>query len=92
MKLTNRIKIGLAVGATLLSLSVFVAAQPHGHGIGFGPNNNPSRVTPKPTPPDTTLVGRKGSITPTISRLRLLHSSGTRGKTRAPVGKLTWAS
>lgn len=64
MKLTNRLKIGLAVGATLLSLSGFVAAQPHGHGIGFGPNNNPSRVTPKTIPPGNHFGWQKGKHNP----------------------------
>jgi len=63
MKLTNRIKTGLAVGATLLSLSVFVAAQPHGRGIGFGAEQQSKSSHTKTDPaPETTLVGRKGNI------------------------------
>jgi hypothetical protein len=64
MELANKMKIGFAVGATLLSMAVFVAAQPHGHGIGFGPHNNPSQVTPRPTPPGHHFGWQKGKHNP----------------------------
>ncbi len=65
MKLVNGTKLGLAVvAASFLSLSMYVGAQPHGRGIGFGPNNNPARVTPKPTPPGHHYGWQKGKHNP----------------------------
>ena len=43
-------KLIITMLASCLLLSIYAMAQPHGKGIGFGPNNNPARVTPKPTP------------------------------------------
>jgi len=64
MKLPARGKVGLAMVVAFLSLSMYVAAQPHGHGIGFGPNNNPARVSPKPTPPGHHYGWQKGTHNP----------------------------
>ena len=64
MKLANQTKLALAISAIFLSLSTSVMAQPHGHGIGFGPDNNPARVTPKPTPPGHHYGWQKGKHNP----------------------------
>ncbi|PYL54679.1 MAG: hypothetical protein DMF29_05835 [Verrucomicrobia bacterium] len=56
-------KLIITMLASCLLLSIYAMAQPHGKGIGFGPNNNPARVTPKPTPPDTITVGKKENRT-----------------------------
>jgi len=64
MKLRAKSKVGLAMVAAFLSLSTYVVAQPHGHGIGFGPNNNPARVSPKPTPPGHHFGWQKGKHNP----------------------------
>jgi len=47
-----------------LMLPLFVTAQPNGKGKGFGPNNNPARVTPKPTPPGHHYGWQKGKHNP----------------------------
>jgi hypothetical protein len=44
--------------------TAFVTAQPNGKGKGFGPNNNPARVTPKPTPPGHHFGWQKGKHNP----------------------------
>ena len=53
MKLTKKTKLVFAVVLGLLSMSMYVVAQPHGgkgigfgkgKGIGFGPHNNPAGV------------------------------------------------
>jgi hypothetical protein len=67
MKLANKTKLGLTVAAAFLSFSMYVAAQPHGHGIGFGRNNNPARVSPKPTPPGHHYGWQKGKHNPHAS-------------------------
>ena len=67
MKVANGRKLGLAIMAGLLSVSVCVMAQPHGHGIGFGPRNNPARVSPKPTPPGHHFGWQKGKHNPHAS-------------------------
>jgi hypothetical protein len=64
MKLANRTKLALAILAGFLLLSMHVMAQPHGRGIGFGPNKNPARVTPKPTPPGHHYGWQKGKHNP----------------------------
>jgi hypothetical protein len=67
VKLVTGTKLGLAVLAAFLSLSMYVTAQPNGHGKGFGPNNNPARVTPKPTPPGHHYGWQKGKHNPHAS-------------------------
>ena len=64
MKLANRTKLALAIVAGFLLLSMHVMAQPHGRGIGLGPNKNPARVTPKPTPPGHHYGWQKGKHNP----------------------------
>jgi hypothetical protein len=67
MKLAKPAKLGLATMACLLSVSVYVMAQPGGHGKGFGPRNNPARVSPKPTPPGHHYGWQKGKHNPHAS-------------------------
>ena len=57
-------KLGITIMAGCLLLSIQLMAQPHGKGIGFGPNNNPARVTPKPTPPGHHYGWQKGKHNP----------------------------
>ena len=57
-------KLITAIMGTVLLLSIYATAQPHGKGIGFGPNNNPARVTPKPTPPGHHYGWQKGKHNP----------------------------
>jgi hypothetical protein len=57
-------KLGIAIVTCCLLLSMQLLAQPHGKGIGFGPNNNPARVTPKPTPPGHHYGWQKGKHNP----------------------------
>jgi hypothetical protein len=65
MKLRKKAKLGFAVMLGLLSMSMYVVAQPHGgKGIGFGPFNNPARVSPKPTPPGHHFGWEKGKHNP----------------------------
>lgn len=64
MKLARQTKLGVAIVASFLSLSIYVMAQPHGRGIGFGPHNNPARVSPKPTPPGHHYGWQKGMHNP----------------------------
>jgi hypothetical protein len=53
-------KLIITIVAGCLLFSICAIAQPHGNGIGFGPNNNPARVTPKPTPPGHHFGWQKG--------------------------------
>ena len=64
-------RLGIAILAGCLLLSIYAMAQPHGRGIGFGPNNNPARVTPKPTPPGTISVGKRVNTIRTACNERL---------------------
>ncbi|MDP9187326.1 MAG: hypothetical protein M3O72_08235, partial [Verrucomicrobiota bacterium] len=57
-------KLIMTILASCLLLSVYAMAQPHGKGIGFGPNNDPARVTPKPTPPGHHYGWQKGKHNP----------------------------
>jgi len=57
-------KLIMTIVAGSLLLSICAIAQPHGRGIGFGPNNNPARVTPKPTPPGHHYGWQKGKHNP----------------------------
>jgi hypothetical protein len=57
-------KTTIAILAACLSLSIYAMAQPHGNGIGFGPDRNPARVTPKPTPPGHHYGWQKGKHNP----------------------------
>jgi hypothetical protein len=83
MKLTKKTKLVFAVMLGLLSMSMSVVALPHGkaigfghfkgigfghgRGIGFGPQNNPARVSPKPTPPGHHFGWQKGEHNPHAS-------------------------
>jgi hypothetical protein len=53
-----------AIVAACLMLPICLTAQPNGKGKGFGPNNNPARVTPKPTPPGHHYGWQKGKHNP----------------------------
>jgi hypothetical protein len=65
MKVATKAKLGFAVMVGLLSMSMYVVAKPGGgKGIGFGPHNNPARVSPKPTPPGHHFGWEKGKHNP----------------------------
>jgi hypothetical protein len=55
----NLKRLSAVVVAACLIVPIGLMAQPNGKGKGFGPNNNPARVTPKPTPPVTITVGKR---------------------------------
>jgi hypothetical protein len=57
-------RLRAAVVAACLLLPIGLMAQPNGKGKGFGPNNNPARVTPKPTPPGHHYGWQKGKHNP----------------------------
>jgi hypothetical protein len=57
-------KLITTIVAGCFLLSIYATAQPNGKGIGFGPNNNPARVTPKPTPPGHHYGWQKGKHNP----------------------------
>ena len=57
-------KLGIAIVMSCLMVSVGAIAKPNGKGIGFGPNNNSARVTPKPTPPGHHYGWQKGKHNP----------------------------
>ena len=57
-------KTSIAIMMSWLLMASYVIAQPHGKGIGFGPNNNPARVTPKPSPPGHHYGWQKGKHNP----------------------------
>ena len=57
-------KAAIAIVMSCLLVSICAVAQPHGKGIGFGPKNNPARVTPKPTPPGHHYGWQKGKHNP----------------------------
>ena len=57
-------KVVIAIMSGCLLLNVCAFAQPHGKGKGFGPDRNPARVTPKPTPPGHHYGWQKGKHNP----------------------------
>ncbi|HUE41228.1 MAG TPA: hypothetical protein VMO75_04805, partial [Chthoniobacterales bacterium] len=57
-------KTGMVIVMSCLLASISAVAQPHGKGIGFGPNNNPARATTKPTPPGHHYGWQKGKHNP----------------------------
>jgi hypothetical protein len=57
-------KLVITIMSVCLSLTVCAFAQPHGKGKGFGPDRNPARVTPKPTPPGHHYGWQKGKHNP----------------------------
>jgi hypothetical protein len=61
---TTQRKFIAAGMAAFLAVATCVMAQPHGKGKGFGPTNNPARVTPKPTPPGHHYGWQKGKHNP----------------------------
>jgi hypothetical protein len=58
-------KLVVAIVSGCLLLTVCAFAQPHGKGKGFGPDRNPARVSPKPTPRAIITVGKKANTTRT---------------------------
>lgn len=57
-------KLTIAVAISCVLMSIGAIAKPQGKGIGFGPNNNPAKVTPKPTPPGHHYGWQKGKHNP----------------------------
>jgi hypothetical protein len=60
----NLKRLSAVVVAACLLVPIGLMAQPNGKGKGFGPNNNPARVTPKPTPPGHHFGWQKGKHNP----------------------------